>query len=145
MATPFIKNEEKLPIFQKGKRGERGRRGPVGKEGPKVLTWNKEITLHDDKITKLVTFPYRTLYNIKEIDIVVEGKGIVTFSLVNKKTGDILAIIKSTLDEELNIISYKEKIENPTETVAILELTAIVKEHEDPVKFLSLNITTSKN
>jgi len=129
---------------EKGDKGDRGRKGSPGKPGPKVMSWSKEVVLHSDEVTPLLVFPHGNVdYNLSRLEIVVEGKGLATFYLVEKQTGERLATIIADLTEDLTVISH-EDLAAPASTPAILSLEATTGEHEDPIKFLSLTVTLKK-
>ena len=126
---------------EKGDKGERGRKGSVGKPGPKVLTWSKEIVIQSNEVTELVVFPYDgTDHNLSKLDIVVQGKGQVTFYLIEKQTGERLAVINTILADELTIVSHDD-FAAPASDLTILTLEANTEELEGPIKFLALTVT----
>jgi hypothetical protein len=115
--------------------------GSAGKPGPKVLTWSKEVVLHSNGVTELVIFPHDgTDHNLSKLDIVVQGKGQVTFYLVEKQTGERLSVINATLVDELTIVSYDD-FTAPVSDLTILALEASTEEGEEPIKFLALTVT----
>ncbi len=139
-----VNEESPLLVAEKGEKGDRGRKGSPGKPGPKVMSWSKEVVLHSDEVTPLLVFPHENVdYNLSRLEIVVEGKGLATFYLVEKQTGERLATISSDLTEDLTVISH-ENLAVPASTPAILSLEATTGEHEDPIKFLSLTVTLKK-
>jgi hypothetical protein len=144
--TLVVTEESPLLVSEKGEKGDkgdRGKKGNPGKAGPKVLTWSKEIPLHDE-VTSLVVFPHDgSEYNLSKLEIVVEGKGPVTFSLVEKQTGEKLATIDSTLTEDLTVLS-DENIVSPASGLTALTLEASTGDHETPIKFLALTVTLNK-
>ena len=141
----LIKTEEKpLLIDKKGEKGDRGPTGPSGNPGPKVLSWTKEIDLPSDEVTQLFVFPHENVeYNLSLLEIVVEGKGMVTFYLVEKQTGERLATISGNLTENFTVISH-EDFAAPASTPAILSLEGITGDQDKPIKFISLTVTLMK-
>ena len=139
-----VNEDSPLLIAEKGEKGDKGKKGNPGKPGPKVMTWSKEVVLHSDEVTPLLVFPHGNLdYNLSRLEIVVEGKGMATFYLIEKQTGEKLATISADLMEDLTVISH-EDLAAPASTPAILSLEATTGEHEDPIKFLSLTVTMTR-
>ena len=129
---------------EKGDKGDRGRKGSPGKAGPKVLTWSKEVPLHSDEVTPLVVFPHDgSEYSLNKLEIVVEGKGPVTFYLTEKQTGEKLATVDSLLTEDLTVLTH-DSIVTPASGLTVLTLEASTGDHETPIKFLALTVTLRK-
>lgn len=147
-----VNEESPLLISEKGEKGEkgdvgpRGKKGSPGKQGPKVLSWSKHIELHDE-VNSLITFPHdNNEYSISKLDIIVQGKGEVTFYLVEEQTGEKLATVSSSSVDEMTIISHQDVVK-PASAPVILTLQAVatIDEQDEPMKFLSFTVTLKRD
>ena len=139
--SPSLKGEK----GEKGEKGDRGRKGSSGKAGPKVLIWSEEILLHDDSITPILTFPY-DYHNfvLDNVTLVTEGTGTVSYSIVERKTGESLAVISKNLVDDLTLVTHNT-FSAPNDTLTVLTLQATVTgPGDDPIKFLSVEITMKR-
>ena len=133
---------EKGEKGDKGDKGDRGKKGSTGKAGPKVLIWSEEILLHDDSVTPILTFPY-DYHNfvLDNVTLVTEGTGSVSYSLVERKTGENLAVISKDLVDDLTFVTHNT-FSPPNDTLTVLTLQATVTgPAAEPIKFLSVEIT----
>lgn len=151
--TLVVNEESPLLISEKGEKGEkgdagpRGKKGSPGKQGPKVLAWSKHIELQHGKLNSLITFPHdNNEYSISKLDIIVQGKGEVTFYLVEEQTGEKLATVSSSSMDEMTIISHQDVVKPASSpTILTLQAVATIDEQDDPMKFLSFTVTLKRN
>ena len=138
--------ENPFENVESGPRGPRGKKGSTGKQGPKVLSWSKDIEVSTDTVTSLITFPHRNIdYDISKFEIIAHGNGEVTFYLIEEQTGEKLATISTNLVKDLTVITHEDVVK-PASTPAILTLQAVTGENnEEPVKFISFTVTMKKN